>query len=74
MEVQYCKKCHNKKKNKNYDTSIQEIMDAAQVDEVEEVCISFCGPGAKNHIAAVDGEIIVDQTYDGMIEQIKQKR
>lgn len=72
MDVIYCKKCHERKRIKKYESAIEEIKTNLGVEEVDNVCMSYCGPGKKEHFIVIDDEIIANDTYDGLIEDIKE--
>ncbi len=72
MEVIYCKKCHEAKRTKNYDVAVTEIKAASSAKEVDDYCMSYCGPGVKEHFAVVDDEIISSETYDGLIKELEK--
>ncbi len=72
MEVIYCKKCHETKRTKNYDVACKEIKTAMNIDEVDDYCMSYCGPGTKEHFAVVDDEIISSTSYEGLIDELKE--
>ncbi len=71
MDVIYCKKCHDRKRVKNYDAATAEIQAVTGAEYVDDLCVSYCGPGAKNHFAVVDDEIIGADTYEELIEELK---
>ncbi len=71
MEVIYCKKCHEAKRTKNYDKAVEEIQTITNAEEVEDYCMSYCGPGTKEHFAVVDDEIISSDTYEGLLNKLE---
>ncbi|WOO87308.1 hypothetical protein RZE82_09350 [Mollicutes bacterium LVI A0039] len=74
MDVIYCLKCHNKKRGLSYDNAKSQIADALNISvlEIEDGCPSFCGPGANHHFAEVDGEMVYDLSFDGLITKLKE--
>lgn len=74
MDVIYCLKCHNKKRGLSYDGAKSQIAEVLNIDfdEIEDGCPSFCGPGASQHFAEVDGELVFDTTFEGFIEKLKE--
>lgn len=74
MDIIYCQKCHNKKRVVNYQKAKIEIAKALNVDVeiIEDGCPSFCGPGANNHFVEIDGELIYDPTFEGLISKLKE--
>ncbi len=71
MDVVYCKKCHDRKRVKQYEAATEEIMSVTGAEYVDDLCVSYCGPGAKEHFAMVDDEIIEANSYDELIEELK---
>ncbi len=73
MDVIYCQKCHNKKRGLNYDNARSQIAEMLDIDfdEVEDGCTSFCGPGTKMHFVEVDSEMLYAETFEGLLEQLK---
>ncbi len=71
MDIVYCKKCHDRKRVKNYEAATAEIMAITGSGYVDDLCMSYCGPGAKEHFAVVDDEIIEADSYEQLIEELK---
>lgn len=74
MDVIYCLRCHNKKRGLNYDSAKMQIAEVLGIDseDVEDGCPSFCGPGAANHFVEVDGELVYDLSFDGLLSKLKE--
>lgn len=74
MDVIYCLKCHNKKRGLSYDGAKSQIAEVLGIDfdEIENGCPSFCGPGANHHFVEIDGELIFDEKFEGLIEKLKE--
>lgn len=72
MDVVYCKKCHERKRVKKYEAATEEIKSITGAKYVDDLCVSYCGPGAKEHFAVVDDEIIEADSYDELIEELKK--
>jgi Fe-S oxidoreductase len=72
MEVTYCKKCHQKKHLKNYDIANKEIENIMGV-KVSDRCMSVCGLAKVKHIVEVDYEYIECETYDSLINTLKER-
>lgn len=74
MDVIYCLKCHNKKRGLNFDSAKSQIAEALEIDieDVFDGCPSFCGPGSTHHFAEVDGELVYDLSFDGLITKLKE--
>lgn len=74
MDVIYCLKCHNKKRGLDYRKAKVAIAEALAIDEceIEDGCPSFCGPGSTNHFVEVDGELVYDLSFDGLLTKLKE--
>lgn len=74
MDVIYCMKCHNKKRGLNYENAKEQIAEALSIetDQIADGCPSFCGPGATHHFTEVDGEITFDQTFEGLLDKLRE--
>ncbi len=71
MDVIYCKKCHDRKRIKSYESVVDEIKATTGCEYVDDVCMSYCGPGAKEHFVVVDDEIIATDSYEELIKELK---
>lgn len=74
MDVIYCLKCHNKKRGLSYENAKLQIAEVLDIDilDISDGCPSFCGPGATNHFVEVDGELIYDLSFDGLITKLRE--
>ncbi len=70
--INYCRKCHDKKRIKNYNDVIVEIENITAIPNSDDKCISYCGPGSNNFFIMHDDEIIEDPDYKKFIEKIKE--
>ncbi len=72
MDVIYCLRCHNKKRGLDYEKAKSQIAEKLNisVNDVNDGCPSFCGPGAINNFVEVDGELIVASTFDELLEKL----
>ncbi len=73
MEIIYCMKCHQKRRFKAYEDVVKDIKDNTGAQIVESQCVSFCGPGGKNHFCVIDDQLVVDQDYQEFIKKLKFK-
>lgn len=72
MDVIYCKKCHERKRVKKYEAACDEIQQITGAKNIDDYCVSYCGPGAKEHFAVIDDEIIEANSYDDLIKELKK--
>lgn len=72
MQVIYCEKCHNRKKNKSIESVTDDLKEVTGCDNVIKACMSYCGPGSKNHIVMIDDDVYEDPTYNGLISKLKE--
>lgn len=73
MEVIYCKKCHLKKRVESFESVCEKMSKLDQVSEVNDYCLSYCGPGRGKFFCAYDDELIVKDTLDELISEIGEK-
>lgn len=73
MEVHYCERCHLKKRVAKYDDYADRIEAIGDEIEVVESCNSACGPGEKNYCAFVDGEFLLEPSFEELLEGIEEE-
>ena len=72
MEIYYCKKCHLRKNEEDYQKFIKKIETNFNV-KVEEGCFSFCGPGKSLFSVSINDEVIVADNKEELLKKIGEK-
>ncbi len=73
MDVIYCKKCHIRKRGIDYNKAADEIKEILGADSVDDICVSYCGPGAKEYFAVVEDELVTADTYEELLTTLKEE-
>lgn len=71
-EINYCEKCHLRKRSISYKAAKERIKSVTNSDIIEN-CNSMCGPGLRQFIAEYKGDIIAAQTFEELIQDIKDE-
>ncbi len=70
-QIIYCQKCHQKKRFNSYEKAILNI-ESQTGYKVKDMCVSTCGLGKKQFFAQIDDDLITANTFESLIEQIKE--
>ena len=73
MFVSYCRKCHEKRRGKNFDDTIKEIEKIVGSKMIDYDCQSYCGPGRKKNFVIIDDEIIEGNSLDELLVKLKER-
>lgn len=73
MKINYCEKCHNKKRAGSYEKFVNEIKKKNEDIHIENECQSTCGPGKNNFIAGIEDEIIIEKDQEKFVKEVNEK-